>query len=749
MATMREENINSSCQEGDEIGSFLSSSSFSTDAVANRSHSFTTSDSGVHSDLEASGSGVILKEECTSKGESGIIGESHENSFFSLSPPPVSALSHEEICCGVQSTAGLKQEEVDIQDSEMQTFTQKQQQNFPMIITASYSVPPAIDLAPVHQTVSEISHSRNKKVRYEGSNGAVKVQTTAREMSNRFLSPVPALTPSPAIAANFVQRFPEPMLYSTPGFQFPKRNTPPQTTPAKHLIQSVLRENQQLKLKFNTFRKEAQAKLKERNESIRKLNEDLKENRRKVLELKLQKEVLVAQEHNAFQEIQDDIENLYNKLDAFSQKAEEYLHPNNSDSFAESQLQSDAGNVSNGNESIFKQISNLQQRMDNYEKNHIQQIAISRVREENFQSFMRQTNEKFVQIVEHLVQNDKRKGESSLDDEEDLGATAKLQFSPIHIPADEYSSLDDQVLRATPNCDPPASLFENADIDQGVEASSPPRELSPNKTGHRNILKYARNLKRKRSVLKKSKNEKVLQVLDVKQIDGLKDQDHPPPPALSLPSRLAKGNQKRSDTMPKLIPEHFVLRQCSQRMNLSNDVSAGSFKIAKLTQAGVQTRRSSKAEALMDVENIPPHHLSEIKMNAATSASPMLVNVPHCRDESKPGFTCVCGSKFSGAGGLYVHCVKTMEDEKFACDLCDRRYHYFASLKAHKKTTHKLKLTQQVGCSRCGRVFESKSERQGHHDERGLTCWLSGSYQNKEGQKLRNRTPHAASTSKT
>lgn len=237
------------------------------------------------------------------------------------------------------------------------------------------------------------------------------------------------------------------------------------------------------------------------------------------------------------------------------------------------------------------------------------------------------------------------------------------------------------------------------------------------------------------------------------------DSDENIPPVLTLPSRIVKDPKRRLQTMPILLPENTRTnnpsgqgddetprvnrynmdstrkrkdRSLKHLLQLRMKKKSRHFALGRSPRTGQSTIRHASFPMPNDNANANSSSMDLKEQLASEGARRVVVGirtekefshsqVRHARDFMRPGFACVCGAKFTGAGGLYVHQVKNMENEKFGCTLCGKRFHYFSGLKAHRKVTHKMAFTAEVGCSRCGQVFHSKKDRQGHLDARYLS----------------------------
>jgi len=139
---------------------------------------------------------------------------------------------------------------------------------------------------------------------------------------------------------------------------------------------------------------------------------------------------------------------------------------------------------------------------------------------------------------------------------------------------------------------------------------------------------------RKRPLPKRRRRGPTLQRHSCEEFNvGDNGEDYEEPPVLTLPCRIAKDSNRRPQSMPILLPE-----------GVRPEEEFSERKVQDKEEILLQENR--KDDALIGIK----------RENFSTGM--------HGRDFSKVGFFCLCGAKFTGAGGLYVHQVKTMENEK-------------------------------------------------------------------------------------
>lgn len=466
------------------------------------------------------------------------------------------------------------------------------------------------------------------------------------------------------------------------------------------LIQTLLRENQKLKSEYHNYKKESLARLSEKDQLILKLKEDVETNRKKMLEMKLQREVYVARETHAFQEIHNDISQLLEKVSMFA-NAESLKTQTSPGEFSIIFCYND----------LLEKLSSLESRILFLEGSSEGVASSCKIIEENLKLYANKTNGKLDQIIDAIMGNRRSASTTAPEISEDSNSSSN---NSLYSASCEDNQEDSDAMAPSELLDLNKNL-EKLPIDISIKSSPSSKTVNYQQqraSRKRKIMCNSRNMQkhprhRQQCYENTLKNEYQNQYESEEDCSDEEDK----PPVLSLPCRIAKQAWSRPESMPILLPEEDF-RQVSQQP-------------IKVEPVSVPKREGRKDDALIGIK----------KENLCAEI--------HGKDFSKPGFVCVCGAKFTGAGGLYVHQVKAMENEKFFCRLCGKKFHYFSGLKAHRKSAHKQDFTQEVGCSRlilffkrinkcarafkkilsnfnfrCGQIFKSKKERQGHLDIR-------------------------------
>lgn len=429
---------------------------------------------------------------------------------------------------------------------------------------------------------------------------------------------------------------------------FPLRNRTNMQGSPNFLLQTILRDSRQVKAEYEQYKVSTESKLREQQDEIQTLKEKVDRYQKKVLEMKLQKEVYVARESHAFKEIQDGIQNLLQKVSKFAQAESlkvgtspqvETLsvsspglgsHPSDSEEQKGYPL---------NNEEFCRRLQNLERKMASIESNGEEVLSKYRLTEECLRSYMTSVNEKLDQIMICIMEN----REINLPQ---VNIEADTDISLYNASAEDNLEDSDAGERAVVVADKPMQETKPGEDSNVYEVPTAPIQILLKSTGrsasssngevrlkHRK-RKSGCSIKslRKRSWPKRRKRGPTLQCHSCEEFNGGDNGEHyEEPPVLTLPCRIVKDSNRRPESMPILSPEGVRQEQA---------FSEGKVKVNE------ENQENKKDDALIGIK----------RENFSTGV--------HGRDFSKLGFFCLCGAKFTGAGGLYVHQVKTMENEK-------------------------------------------------------------------------------------
>lgn len=453
-------------------------------------------------------------------------------------------------------------------------------------------------------------------------------------------------------------RFPQPTSNSPVGSSstpfapsvFPLRNRtnmPTQGSP-NFLLQTILRDSRQVKAEYEQYKTTTESKLREQQDEIRNLKEKVDRYQKKVLEMKLQKEVYVARESHAFKEIQDGMHHLLQKVSKFAQaeslkvgtspevEALSALSPGSGSHHSDSEGQR-GYTPFNYNEEFVRRLENLERKMASIESNGEEVLSKYRFTEENLKSYMASVNEKLDQIMVYIMENREINiPQVNIEADTDLSlynASAEDNQEDSDTGEKAVMVADNPVQETNPGLE--SNVYEVPTAPIQILLKSNGRSASEVRLKHRKrksgcIVKSLR----KRSLPKRRRRGPTLQCHSCEEFKGGDNmENYEEPPILTLPCRIAKDSNRRPQSMPILLPEG---------VRPEEDFSGQKVKVHE----EVLLQQNKKDDALIGIK----------RENFSTGM--------HGRDFSKLGFFCLCGAKFTGAGGLYVHQVKTMENEK-------------------------------------------------------------------------------------